>query len=268
MDNGWISLYRKILEWEWWDDHNTTRLFIYILIKANHQSKKWKGIDVNRGQHITSRDKLSLATGLSHQQVRTALNKLISTNEVTINTTNNYTVISVNNYENYQGNNQPDNQRITNKQPTDNQRITTNNNDNKENNDNNNTYIGKVYENYRQRINSNAKLTDKGRKKILTRLKSYSVDDLSQAMANFSADNWWVENNAHRGVAWFFDSDDRIEQFLLLKTARLSGRQQARKRGEEFKSTYKPEYSIDQRGTPEALKKARATLQEKFIIPK
>jgi len=90
----------------------------------------------------------------------------------------------------------------------------------------NNTYVSEVYEKYKQSINSSAKLTDKGKKKILTRLKSYSVEELGQAMANFSADSWWVENNAHRGVAWFFDSDDRIEQFLLLKTARVGGRQQ------------------------------------------
>ena len=25
---GWIKLHRKITTWEWWDDHNTTRLFV------------------------------------------------------------------------------------------------------------------------------------------------------------------------------------------------------------------------------------------------
>ena len=34
---------------------------------------------------------------------------------------------------------------------------------------------------------------------------------------NFSRDNWWMTHNAHRGVAWFFNSEDRIDQFLNLE---------------------------------------------------
>lgn len=73
--------------------------------------------------------------------MRTALQKLKTTNEVTSKTTSKYTVITLLNYSKYQDwnsdSNQHSNQQITNKQPTNNQQITTNNNDNNVNNDNN-----------------------------------------------------------------------------------------------------------------------------------
>ena len=76
--------------------------------------------------------------------------------------------------------------------------------------------IEAVAKEYKQRIHTDANLTEKARAKIKTRLKTYSVEQLSTAMARFSADWWWVENNGRQGMAWFFDSDDRIEKFRNL----------------------------------------------------
>lgn len=102
MHDSFIKLNRKILEWEWYTDPNVSRLFIHCLIKANYRDKKWRGIDVKRGSFITSFDSLSKELKLSHRQIRTALSKLISTNEVTKQSTSQHTVIQVNNYSKYQ----------------------------------------------------------------------------------------------------------------------------------------------------------------------
>lgn len=119
-NKGWVYLHKSILEWEWYDDLNAFRLFIHLLLKANYSPTKWHGIEIKRGQHPTGRFSLSKETGLTEQQVRTALNKLISTNEITKETTNQYTIITITNYDKYQANNQQPNQRATNEQPTDN----------------------------------------------------------------------------------------------------------------------------------------------------
>lgn len=124
--NGKITLHRKILNWEWYQDSNTTRLFIHCLLKANWKVMKWQGKTIERGQFITSRENLSTELKLSVQQIRTSLNKLKSTSEITIKTTNKNTIITVNNYNEYQESNQQDNNQITNNQPTNNQQITTN----------------------------------------------------------------------------------------------------------------------------------------------
>lgn len=137
MEQGWVKLSRKLIEWEWYDDNNVVKLFIHCLLKANHKDKKWRGIDIPKGSFLTSRDKLSLETNLSVQQVRSCLNKLKSTSEITIKTTNLNTLISIVKWNNYQSDNQQLNQQITNDQPTDNQRITTTKNDKKEKNEKN-----------------------------------------------------------------------------------------------------------------------------------
>lgn len=109
------------MAWRWYKDDATKSLFIHILFKANVKSGDFRGITVKRGQLITSREKLAEETGLTIQQVRTGLNRLKSTNEITCETTNRYTLITVVNYNSYQD---KSTSKLTNKQPTNNQQIT------------------------------------------------------------------------------------------------------------------------------------------------
>jgi hypothetical protein len=126
--HGWIKLHRQILEWEWYSDNNCFRLFLHLLLKANHKEKRFKGIELKVGSIVTSRDLLARETGLSSQQIRTALNKLISTNEITSKTSSQGTILQIVSYEKYQ----VATNEITNEQPTSNQRVTTNKNIKKE----------------------------------------------------------------------------------------------------------------------------------------
>lgn len=102
MCNGWIKLHRKILDWEWFTSPSTLQLFIYLLLMANKEDKKWRGILIKRGQLVTSVATISEETKLSTQQVRTSLNRLKSTNEITSKTTNRFTLVTVCKYESYQ----------------------------------------------------------------------------------------------------------------------------------------------------------------------
>lgn len=137
LSNGWIKLHRNMLDWEWYKDSNTSRLFIHILLKANHADASWQGIEIKSGTFITSRKSLAVETGLSEQQVRTSLNRLISTSEITSKATNKYSMITVNKWDGYQKDNQQDNKQVTSNQPASNHQITTNKNDKKEKNEDN-----------------------------------------------------------------------------------------------------------------------------------
>lgn len=141
MNNGWIKLHRSFLEWEWYDDHNTTRVFITCLLMANHKDKKYKGKVIKRGSFITGRELFASQVGLSVQKTRTSLNRLKLTNEITIKTSAQGTLIQVNNYHKYQQNNQQNNQQLTNDQPATNQQLTTNKNDKNIKNDKNKPLI-------------------------------------------------------------------------------------------------------------------------------
>lgn len=121
---GWIKIHRQIINWEWYDEPNTFRLFFHLLLKANHKPIKYRGKLIKVGQVMTGFDVLSKETGLSVQKIRTSLKRLELTNEITIKSSNQGTIIQVVKYNDYQivtG-------ETTNKQQTDNKRITTNNN--------------------------------------------------------------------------------------------------------------------------------------------
>ncbi len=122
MMDGWIKLYRQILKWEWYSDVNVCRLFIHLLLTANHKANKWRGIAIEKGQKLTSLKHLAEETGLSVQQVRTSILKLKSTNEITHRTTRQYSIISIVKWDDYQS------EQHTRKQ-TGNKRVTTNKND-------------------------------------------------------------------------------------------------------------------------------------------
>lgn len=121
---GWIKIHRKILDWEWYNDTNTFRLFMHLILKANHKDKKYRGILVKAGSFLTGRELLSIETGLSIQQVRTCLERLKSTNEITINSSRQGTIIQIVKYKDYQ----ITTNEITTNQPQDNQQVTTNKN--------------------------------------------------------------------------------------------------------------------------------------------
>ncbi len=133
--NTYIRLFRKFTKWEWYDDANTMRVFLHCLLNANYSDKKWRGILIRRGSFLTSYPKLAQDLKLSKMQIRTALNKLQLTHEITLKTTSQYSIITIKNWSDYQKNNTQDNTKITDEQHTDNTRVTPTNKDNKENKD-------------------------------------------------------------------------------------------------------------------------------------
>ena len=129
---GFIKLYRSLINWEWFTDQNTFRLFIYCLLRANYSDTNWRGIEVKRGSFITSLNTLSADINMSKQQVRTSLNKLQSTGELTQKSHSKYSVITINNYESYQDSNTQINTKATRKQHDSNTIATTDNKNKKE----------------------------------------------------------------------------------------------------------------------------------------
>lgn len=102
---GWIKLHRKFLDWEWYNDANTTRLFIHLLLKANSEVAEWHGTTLNPGQLITGRKILANELNLSERQIRTSLSRLKTTSEIAIKTTNKFSIVTICNWESYQSKN-------------------------------------------------------------------------------------------------------------------------------------------------------------------
>lgn len=113
MCSNFIKLNRKIIEWEWWSDINTFRVFVYMLICAYWKDGNYRGILIPRGSFPSSIAELARGTNLTDNEIRTALKHLKSTGEITSKSTNKYTVFTVNNYDLYQAVNEQKHEQIT-----------------------------------------------------------------------------------------------------------------------------------------------------------
>lgn len=125
MDDGWIKLYRKIQDWEWFDDSHMVHLFIYFLINANTKERNWRGIVIKRGQLVIGRKSLSVITGISERTIRTCLERFQKSGEIVVKSTNQFTLITISNYDNYNVPESESDQQSTSNRPTTDQRLTT-----------------------------------------------------------------------------------------------------------------------------------------------
>lgn len=110
-----IKIDRKILKWEWWNDINTSRLFIYMLIAAYWKDGNYKGVVIERGSFPSSISELAKETSLTDNEIRTALKHLKGTGEITSKSHSKYTVFTVKNYDLYQSINEQNHNQITSK---------------------------------------------------------------------------------------------------------------------------------------------------------
>lgn len=98
----YVKLFRKMLTWEWYGDTNTTRVFLHILLNVNYEPSRYRGHEIGAGECVFGRKKWAKELGLSERQVRTALEHLKSTNEVTTKATNKFTIIHLEKWEFWQ----------------------------------------------------------------------------------------------------------------------------------------------------------------------
>lgn len=206
---GWIKLWRSFLKWEWFDDPNTLKVFLYVLLKVNHSTKKWMGIEIKRGEFLTGRQQMAKDLKISEQSVRTSLKRLKSTSEITIKSTNKYSIIQVLNFEKYndanQQSNQLANQQLTSNQPATNQQLTTTKNDKNEKNEKN---IGVRF----------APPTQKEVRDYFSE-KEYSLKLADQFYFFYDSKNWMVGKNKMQkwrsaAARWFNDHPEAKTQPL------------------------------------------------------
>jgi hypothetical protein len=126
MSSGWIKLHRKIIDNPIFKNDKLFRVFMYLLLKASHSDRDQLVGDcivkIKKGQLASGRKAISKGTGLTEQNVRTAISKLKALGILTTKPHAKYSVISISNWDSHQ----QDNQQVTSNQPASNQQVTTN----------------------------------------------------------------------------------------------------------------------------------------------
>ena len=103
MITGYIKLDRKmLLNWKWYTDVNTCKLFFHMMLKSNWRDEAYQGVEVPRGAFVSTYPELAQETGLSVKNVRTALEHLKNTGEVAVSRYSKFSLFTVKNYDVYQ----------------------------------------------------------------------------------------------------------------------------------------------------------------------
>lgn len=232
-DNGWIKLYRILLDKPIWTNSTPEqcKILITLLLMANHEEAEWewqgKQFKAAPGQFVTSAKSIikKSGKGISRQNVRTALDKFKKYDFLTYETNKTGMLISIVNWGIYQGKentiNQAINQKVTNRSPSINQRVTTNKNDK---NDKNNSIskdilVPKHLVPIQDKWNSLglSKIRDiKGnRLKLLNaRIKEYGIDGVLEAIENIKTSSFLKGQNKNNWVIvfdWFIKPNNFIK---------------------------------------------------------
>lgn len=112
MNTGWIKFYRQFRQWGWYDCSPVKDLFIELLLTANHEPKVYRGRLIQRGQAVFTHREIVKITRIPPQVMRSSLNKLISTHEITLETTRHFSIATIVKYDEYQQNNEQTNTQI------------------------------------------------------------------------------------------------------------------------------------------------------------
>lgn len=137
-DKGYVKFHRKIKDWGWYTDPYTFKLFFHLVTFANFADKEFFGETIKRGQIARSYSTLAKETGLSERNVRTALQHLQKTGEVTVERHSKFSVITIKNYNEYQESDTqvtPDRQRSDTRPTGDRQQDKNDKKDKKDKND-------------------------------------------------------------------------------------------------------------------------------------
>ena len=108
MHRGYVKLWRCIEDSGLVGQPTAFYLYSYLLLKATHKPKSvvvgGAVFNLEPGEAVIGRNKISEATGLTVRQIRTALELLKKLSLIASRTTNKCTIVSINNWGTYQGN--------------------------------------------------------------------------------------------------------------------------------------------------------------------
>lgn len=139
-DGGWIKLYRKIRKSFVWTNSDQLKLWLLVLMKANHEPNKFlfngKEVAVDSGQMVTGRDTLTIEfnEGVRRGQRISAttlwrwINDFKNAQMLDIKSSPQYSVITVSNWSTYQ----QSEQQVDNTWTSSGQQVDTNKNEKKE----------------------------------------------------------------------------------------------------------------------------------------
>jgi len=217
---GCILLARKIKKsdiWEkptWW-----YKVWTYLLMEVNHSDGKTYPRGSRRFTVEQIYDECHLVTeGIKPKTIHNCLKWLKRTTRITTRKTTLGMVISICNFDEYQNmanyKNQMENQMENQTPPV----LGTKSYNKNDYNNNNDIIVNDIFDFYEQTMVTKIKRTAGRKKKIETRLKSFSIDDIKTAIRNVKGNKFMMGENddgrKHNQIELICRSDEKLETYL------------------------------------------------------
>ena len=229
MEDGFVKVYREIREWSLFNDSRCVHMLVYLLSSANHKKKKFffdgKEVEVDEGQLITGREKISIETGIPCTSIERILGKLEKVGEIEQRKTTRNRLITMKKWNKFQAKRTTDGQQTDNERTTSGQQTDTNKNVKNEKNDKNKsveTPLSIALENfYLMRKQKKNPMTDRAKELLMIDLKKLSSDEQTQIKI--------IEQSILRGWAGVFPLNVQVtDQSETQSQVKLSPEAEAR----------------------------------------
>lgn len=207
MQQGYIKLYRTLIDSDIFQNEKLFKVFIWCLLKATHKERDQvigrKTIRLKEGQFIFGRLKASSELNMAPSTVWDYMKLLEKHNNININSNNKYSVVTIEKWGIYQtkenitdskSNNNTDNKSTTNQQQMD----TNKNVKNVKNVKNNNIYT-RVITRLNEKASKNFKsATKKTKTSIDARLKEGFVEEDFYKVIDIKCNDWLNNNEMNK----------------------------------------------------------------------
>lgn len=217
---GYVKLYRKLLSSRTFQNEGLLKVWIWCLLKANHQ-EAWVSIAVGRGtteiyvapgQFIFGRDKAAAELRMHPSTVWKRIVKLKNLGNCDIQSNSHYSIITIINWISYQGEDKNDDNQCDNQVTAKEQPGNTNNNDNNEKNN-----ISDEILSLRERY-SDQELIDQAFRAIASTRKTNRVSD-SILLSQLKKWNRYPVAQVEAGIRTYLQKDcacqGKAEPYLL-----------------------------------------------------
>lgn len=220
MNNGFITLHRKIKENPIFRNSELFHLFTELLLSASHESHRflWNGkdIEIKRGQLITGTFALGEAIGQNPRTIHDRLKILEGLGMITRKSTNKFSLITIVKYSDYQDKiRKPTNEPQTNHKPS-----TTYNNENNVNNDNKDTATENLWNKFNQNSlldSLKQKYPDRDYKFFFLEMCDWYLTKKKKLPQNISAFSNWLSKTKP-------DEAQRNERFRQIEREELANK--------------------------------------------
>lgn len=130
--DGWIKLYRQLIDCSVFKNPSLLKVWIWCLLKASHDGYTTmvglQNVSIEKGQFVFGRKKAADELDMTESSIYRFIKKLENEKMLNIKTNNKYSIISIEKYNEYQYEENKNEQQKNNKKTTNEQQMNTNKN--------------------------------------------------------------------------------------------------------------------------------------------